>query len=162
MTDTPSDNGSPPTDSMSVTEAAVLLGVSERTVLCRIRKQELRAYKIPGERGDVWRVMVDGMTVTPATQPGSMSDTTDNHAGVATLLDSPPPAELMKALEMVDRLQQDNQQLAGQVGFLQAKLQSAEEQFRLLSGPKDEPEPARAPEPAPVQRAPWWKRVFNG
>jgi hypothetical protein len=40
------------------------------------------------------------------------------------------------------------------VGFLQAKLQSAEEQIRLLSAPKDEP----APEP--VKRS-WWRRVLG-
>ena len=65
--------------------------------------------------------------------------------------------------EVVQQLQRDNaalaqrnEQLAGQLGFVQAKLQDAEEQIRLLSAPKDAPAPAVQPEP--VQRAPWWKR----
>ena len=56
-------------------------------------------------------------------------------------------------------MRRDNQQLAGQLGFVQAKLQDAEEQIRLLMAPKDEP--AAEPAPAPVQRAPWWKRIFG-
>ncbi len=75
---------------------------------------------------------------------------------------APPAAlgnpELIKALEIVDSLRRDNQQLAGQVGYLQAKLQDAQEQIRLLTMDKVEPEPATVDEARP--RAGWqiWRR----
>jgi excisionase family DNA binding protein len=47
MTDTPSDNGSAPTDTLSVTEAAVRLGVSERTVWRRIKAGKLPTTDTP-------------------------------------------------------------------------------------------------------------------
>jgi len=54
---------------------------------------------------------------------------------------------------LLERAHAENQQLAGQVGFLQAKLQDAERTVALLMAPKDEPEP-----PAEPERRPWWKR----
>jgi hypothetical protein len=57
----------------------------------------------------------------------------------------------LKALEFVERLQRENTELAGRVGFYQAKLQAAEEQLRLLAAPADEP----APPPGP-----WWKHLI--
>jgi hypothetical protein len=65
----------------------------------------------------------------------------------------------MKALEMVSELTRRNEQLAGQVGFLQAKMQDQERQIALLMAPKDEP----APEP-PAQLEPkvsWWRKLLG-
>jgi hypothetical protein len=65
-------------------------------------------------------------------------------------------------VELVDKLQAQNQQLAGQLGFTQAKLQDAQEenqQLRLLMAPKDEP----TPEP-PAQLEPkvsWWRKLLG-
>ena len=80
----------------------------------------------------------------------------------------------MKALELAEQLRRDNaalvqrnEQLAGQLGFVQAKLQDAEEQIRLLMAPKDEPAP-KEPEPAPERasethppRRTWWQRTLR-
>ena len=156
----------PPADAgVTAAEAAVLLGISERTVLRRLKQGTLQGYKVDAGRGTMWRVMLDGMAATPTPSP-------DTVAATPPASDVTPPAlaEFAHAVidelrqeyrHEIDRLQRDNQQLAGQVGFLQAKLQSAEEQIRLLSAPKDEPQPARAPEPEPVQRAPWWRKLFR-
>ena len=68
---------------------------------------------------------------------------------------------VLEALRLVDSLRRENQQLAGQVGFLQAKLQDAQEesqQLRLLMAPKDEPAPPPAPEPV---KRPWWRRILG-
>jgi hypothetical protein len=51
-------------------------------------------------------------------------------------------------VQLVDRLQRENLFLAGQVGFLQAKLQTAEDTIRLLQAPDDAPEDPPAPDPA--------------
>ena len=157
MTDTPSDNGSAPTDSVSVTEAAVLLGVSERTVWRRIK-----AGKLPTvETADGVRVRLpaDDRQVTD-TAPGLTDTPTDIDRQATDSLGGP---EVLALVQLVDRLQRENQQLAGQLGFVQAKLQDAEEQIRLLSAPK-ESEISNALEksqPAPAQRAPWWRRFFG-
>jgi len=144
MTDSLSDRM---TDALTPAEAAVRLGVSERTIWRRIK-----AGKLDSEHTtDGVRVL---LTDTASVDDRQASVASDNVSDRAT--DSPQP-ELMKALEMVSELTQRNEQLAGQVGFLQAKLQDAQEenqQLRLLPAPKDEP----APEPAEPERRPWWKR----
>ncbi len=61
----------------------------------------------------------------------------------------------------LEHLRRENQQLAGQLGFTQAKLQDAQEenqQLRLLMAPKDEPSPEPPAEP---ERRPWWKRILR-
>jgi excisionase family DNA binding protein len=138
---------------VSLADAASYLGVSERTVLRRIRRHELRAYKIPGDRGDVWRVLVDGMTVTPAAQPGTMSDIIDAPAGVP----SADPPEVLALVQLVDRLQQEAREATIRATWLEGQLQQAQERIKLLEAPKDEP----AAQPEPAQRAPWWRRLFS-
>ena len=86
-----------------------------------------------------------------------------------------PAAEVLKALDLAEQLRRDNarlvarnEQLAGQVGFLQAKVQDQERQIALLMPPKDEPTdvmPEKAPvEPKPPalpERVRWWRRLFS-
>jgi hypothetical protein len=161
------DHAAPNDDqSLSIEEAAQHYGVSPPTIRRRIKERKLAAFQRPTERGFEWRVLPDQSVAKDDHNVDQIDDQNVDHPN-----DTPPAApapELMKALELADQLRRDNaalvqrtEQLAGQVGFLQAKLQSAEEQIRLLSAPKDEPEPAREPEPEPVQRAPWWKRIFG-
>ncbi len=76
---------------------------------------------------------------------------------------------VLEALRLVDNLRRENQQLAGQVGFLQAKLQDAQEenqQLRLLMAPKDAPAPEATPaEPEPTHEGlparSWLRRLFG-
>ena len=159
--------------SVSLDEAAQQLGISDRTVRRRIKEGTLAAYKLETPRGQVWRIYLPG---TPADQgmpprrhgdqdggdlpaPAAVVDTT-------SVSDANTSPELLKALDLIERLQhqhaealeqahRENSQLAGQVGFLQAKLQDAEEQIRLLMAPKE------APPIESEQRRPWWRRVFN-
>ena len=149
MTDSLSDRV---TDALTPAEAAVRLGVSERTIWRRIK-----AGKLDTEHtGDGVRVLLsDAVSVDDRQVSVALSDT------LSEATDSPQP-ELMKALEMVSELTRRNEQLAGQVGFLQAKLQDAQEenqQLRLLPAPKDEPAPEPPAEPEP--KVSWWKRLFS-
>ena len=152
MTDTPSDNGRVPTDTLSVTEAAVLLGVSERTVWRRIKAGKLPTVEtadgVRVRRPGTDRQVTDTVSVTNDTSTDSDRHTTD----------SPSGPEVLALVQLVDRLQRENQQLAGQLGFVQAKLQDAEEQIRLLMAPQDERPAVPAPQDAPAPRRPWWKR----
>ena len=143
--------------SFTVKDAAARLGVSERTIRRRIKDRVIDAQQVPTAQGYEWRVYLDTTAVhvdTPSTRHAGKGD------GTPVQPASTPAPELMKALEMVDRLQRENQQLAGQLGFVQAKLQDAEEQIRLLMAPADEPAPAVQPERV-QQRRSWWQLLLG-
>lgn len=59
-----------------------------------------------------------------------------------------------------EALRCENQHLTGRLGCVQAKLQDAEEQIRLLMAPKDAPTLAAQPEQG--RRIPWWRRLIGG
>jgi excisionase family DNA binding protein len=59
----------------------------------------------------------------------------------------------------VAQLEQERFGLAGQLGFLQAQLQAAQEQIKLLAAPRDDAGPTVGPPPRPWwERWPWWRR----
>ena len=146
MTDSLSDRV---TDALTPAEAAVRLGVSERTIWRRIK-----AGKLDTEHtAEGVRVL---LTDTVSVDDRQLSVASDKVSDAVT--DSPQP-ELMKALDMVSELTRRNEQLAGQVGFLQAKMQDQERQIALLMAPKDEPTPESAAEPEP--RVSWWRRLLG-
>ena len=151
MTDQVSDSLSD--SGLSLTDAAAQLGISERTVIRRIKDGSIKGQKIGEGRGGIWRVYLDGLSDSPAPA------TSDSRASLSdSVSDSQPAApEVLRLLELLEAerreraaLVQRNEQLAGQLGFVQAKLQDAEERIKLLEGPKDEP--------APTPRRAWWKR----
>src|SRR5919202_1400147 len=94
---------------------------------------------------------------------------TDEQSGAVNHDSSPVPAvadALQDAIELAAQLQRENaaivsrnEQLAGQVGFLQAKLQDAERQIALLSAPRDDAPSAVEPASAQPKRPPWWRRL---
>jgi excisionase family DNA binding protein len=166
---------------LSVQQAAAHFGVSEKTIRRRIASGELTALKVPTAQGYEWRI-------TPSGEGVHLDNMRVQVDGTAVRLDSTtvqvprqqeqPPATsenvaLVRALELADRLQQENAQLAqtnvqlaGQVGFLQAKLQGAEEQVRLLTVapvPQVENEGLQLQQHAQNDQAyrPWWKRLFR-
>ena len=149
---------------LTLKDAAAFYGISERTLRRRIKEGTVAAYKQQTAQGYEWRVRVGGMRGqmdTPAGRQNGQVDGTPVNAAVH--VDAAPAApEVLKALELVDRLQRDNQQLAGQVGFLQAKLQDAERQIALLSAPAEEAPSIAEPAPAAAPRRPWWKRILGG
>ncbi len=167
MTDSQADTG------LSLTDAAAQLGISERTVLRRIKDGTVDGRKIGEGRGGVWRIYLGvsdsqpaPVSDSPTNAPSSLSDSpTDEPGNVsASVSDSQtqPAQDMIRMVELLDKLQAQNQQLAGQLGFTQAKLQDAQEevqQLRLLMAPKDEP----APEP-PAQLEPkvsWWRKLLG-
>ena len=151
--------------SFTVKAAAARLGVSERTIRRRIKDRVIDAQQVPTAQGYEWRVYLDTPAVqvdTPSTRhAGKLDGTPVQPTGTAT-------PELMKALEMVDRLQQEKTELAAAAAHWQARAQEAErralhaeEQVKLLMAPQDAPAPAPEPAPEPMQRAPWWKRMLG-
>lgn len=174
LTDAGQVDGTPPApagqvdSSVSIQEAASALGISERTVRRRIKDGILIAYKLPTTQGYQWRVKVDGspdnlagvstrqsikVDRTPVQSPGTTADQVDTSA-------------MLAALELADQLRRDNaalasrnEQLAGQLGFLQSEIQQRDRQIALLMAPKDEPAEET---PAALERVSWWKRIFGG
>ena len=150
-------------DGMSVQEAADYLGINEKTVRRRIQMGEIAAVKVARRQGYTWRVYPNGLPADAPVEaiqgPFVQVDTHPAHMDSPSRdVDSPPvQVDLSEMVHLVARLSQENQQLAGQLGFTQAKLQDAQEevqQLRLLMAPKDEP----APEPPAQPERPWWKR----
>ena len=151
--------------SLSIEEAAQRLNLSPPTVRRRIKQGKLRAYQRTVPTGFEWRIVLDHEHPAPAgkaDQPVISAMPMPAQATINGAQPLPSP-DLDRLVDLVDRLQRENQQLAGQLGFVQAKLQDAEEQIRLLMAPQEpeaarpEPEPAPKDAPGPVKRAPWWK-----
>ena len=151
---------------MTPAEAAARLGISERTVQRRLKQGSLHGYKVDTGRGEVWRVVLDGMDDTPPVQPDAMAAKATPIADVTTS----DVAEFAHAVidelrqeyrDELERLRRDNQQLAGQVGYLQRQVLEQQETIqRLLMAPK-EPEPAEPEPPDRPVRVSWWKRLLG-
>lgn len=116
------------------------LGIPIDTLRRKVKRGDLTARQVPTRQGHRWEVwLVDDQS--PAEDP-------------ATAASQEPAERDALILELTRR----NEQLAGQVGFLQAQLQGAQERIALLEAPvqtiSTELE-EKAPESAPPRR--WWR-----
>ena len=135
----------------TLAEAASALNCSVDTIRRRIRRGELPAVQDAGRHGPTWRVL---LSATPSTLPtvGSMPSATPS-------IGEDGPA-FLEALRMLDALRQENRDLAGQIGYLQARVQMHEETIRALSAPQSPVEASTAPEPPDPTtdaRGSWWR-----
>ncbi len=155
----------------TVKEAAQACGLSESTIRRRIKSGTMPAFQITTQYGVEWRVTTLDTSVegTPTQQQrvqgrrvytgrierveGRQSRPPMDMARV----DTPNNAALQQALlaenacRDAERLQQQNVELAGRCGYLQARLEAAEKQVLALTAP---PEMER-----PHTR--WWKRILG-
>jgi len=150
-------------DGMSLQEAAEHLSLHPKTVRQRIKDGRLPARKIQGPRGPEWRVYPDGIPSTDPTLTVNGLTVDSPSTDPAPTVDSPSvqgeSAVVLEALRLVDSLRRDNQQLAGQVGYLQRQVLEQQETIqRLLMARKDEP---AEPEP-PAEPVSWWRRLIGG
>jgi excisionase family DNA binding protein len=139
---------------LSVQEAALQLGLNEKTVRHQIQLGKLPAVKVSRPQGYTWRIYPDGV---PAQVDADFRDVDSPPTQVGVQVAPGPPymepgAKDPELIRLVEKLHGENSQLAGQVGFLQARLQSAEERIKLL-------EPPKASEP--ISRVAWWQRWFR-
>jgi hypothetical protein len=142
-----------PDHSLSIEEAAESMSVSPATIRRRIKTGELAAFKRTTPYGFEWRIGTEPERIGLITTADHVVESPDQP--VVESADQTPAPETSELVRLVARLSQENQQLAGQLGFTQAKLQEAERTVALLMAPKDD----RAPElPAEPERRPWWKR----
>ena len=132
-------------EGLSVKEAALHLGIDEKTVRNRAKAGTLPALKVSRPQGYTWRIFPDGLPahldaqVDPGPNPGGTQVEPS-----ATHVD---PAPLV---QLVEKLHAENTHLAGQLGFVQAQLLEAQERIKLLEAPKD-------PEPKPG----WWRQLWR-
>ena len=174
---------------LSVQEAAAYYGVTEKTIRRRIKAGSLRAIKHGIAEGFEWRVYpgegrLDNAMGTQATQDGQGPQ--DDHPRQGTHTEQKEytsaqvqpepqqPPELLRALDMIDRLQQEAAEkgekiaeLTGTAAHWQARAiiaeeqaRRAEDQIKLLMAPKDEAE--AEPPAVPEQVKPWWRRLLGG
>jgi len=68
---------------LSVREAAARLGVSERAVRARIKRQTLAAWTVEGKRGPVWCVSPDAIEAE-RNREGNVTGTGGEQAGTST------------------------------------------------------------------------------
>ena len=156
---------------VTLAEAAGLLGVSVDTIRRRLRKGAFEAQQVPTQHGPAWMVRLgDVPTVLPT---GSSTPRQD--------------ATTLELVHLVGRLQEENRNLAGQLGYVQAKLHQAEDTIRALEAPRShqtatdaretaeglglpsapseppwEPSPAPMPIlPQPNGGSPWWRRWWR-
>jgi excisionase family DNA binding protein len=167
-------------DPVTIQQAAKMLGIAPNTVRRRIKLGELSAHKVPTAQGYEWRVHLptagDQLPTNGEQVPTTGSDLPPSPVeldvpiaprvvqGGSPLEPAPPSdAVALRALEMVEQLQQRNLELAGQVGFLQARLQEREDQIRLLTMEHGEPRTVeQEPSPTPVpQKRSWWRQFLG-
>lgn len=149
-------------DRVSVPEAARLLGITERAVRKRIQAGTLRAERIDGR----WTVAIDAAPASDVRvgRPEQPRRADSDVEAPSREPEPPVPVDVVPAhhasdlLKMVRDLQQQNLELAGQVGFLQARLASTQEQLLLA---EQEPEPEDSEEPEPIFRTSFIDRLFG-
>ena len=156
---------------LTVQQAAVAAGVSERTIRRRIKEGILAAEKVPTAQGYEWRVQLDGGACLP-DRSGRRVDDDRVDGGVAPSPDGVDSVAeevseaLVRALGLVERLQRENLELAGRVGFLQGRLQETQAQLLALAPPAAA---SVAPAPRAVAEAPTsgrpspgrWRRLWR-
>jgi len=134
------------------------MGVGSDAVRKRIAAGTVRARK-RGSRWEVWLPLEEATAgggdapPTPATAPSGIpeglalrnSGRQDAPSGAPDRPSGAPETgddELAKLgaglVALLEKLQEENRNLAGQVGFLQAQRQLLEERVRLLEAPRDE------------------------
>jgi len=109
-------------DGMPISEYARLSGLSPKTIRRKIKTGAIQAVKVAGVYGQEYRI----------TEPPPDPRPVDNRGG--------------QAMDMIDKLNQQNIALAGQLGAAQEKIKTLENQVLLLTESK---------------RA-WWRRFIPG
>ncbi len=172
---------------LTLAEAAKRLGVTEKTLRRRIQRGELTAIRVPRPQGHEWRVAVPGVQI-----PDPIGDQVPESLHLDTDLDTDEvrdahdqvglvhsSAVLQLAERLADQLaaersrsaalERERFELAGRLGFYQARIQELERRVLELEAPKEAPaEMANHPTPPGnvvkagsgyerLPRRPWWR-----
>ena len=128
----------------TIKEAAEALGLSEKTIRRRIKDGTLKAEQSQGKYGIEYRI-TDIKDIKDALPLDKGLDIEENMT-MAKALDIEGNMAIAKALDIIKALQEENERLAGQVGFLQAQVLELDNRVRLLTEPK--------------RKQSWWQRLL--
>jgi len=154
---------------MSARQAAAYCGVSEKTVRRWIASGKLAAQR----DGASFKIAADSLYALQARGNGHAADRSHPHVDIAAdsraagaappdMSASPAAAEAAHLAALVAQLHRENVELAGRLGYFQAKNAELEERVKLLAaGP-----PAEMPANAPDARRgrwfwPWGRRKVD-
>ena len=146
----------------TLVEAAPVLGVSVDTVRRRLKRGELEARQVHTQHGPTWEVCLGAISTERQDAAQGSANGAQGHAGGAAegVAETDAGAGMVQLVALVDRLQRENRDLAGQVGFLTAQLAVANERIAALTAPQQPVEASTAPESPDLTTepsAPWWR-----
>lgn len=125
---------------VTLAQAAQLLGVSVPTVRRRVKQGSLPARKVDGPNGPEYRVLLEQGAQHPTVVNGAVAHPVNGHRAQRQggRRDHPDErVDLSSLTALVDKLTQQNLEMAGRLGFLQAQLQAKDEQIRALTAPRE-------------------------
>jgi excisionase family DNA binding protein len=149
---------------LSARLAAARCGVSEKTVRRWIKSGRLTADR----DGRDFRVDIGALEAAVAQRRGQAAD---NGHGAASIADTAvrlsgladthaaDNAAAVELVRLVEKLQQQNLELAGRVGYLQAELAQARAALEAPKAAETAPEPAPPDEAASRPAAGFWARL---
>lgn len=117
---------------VSVKEAARILGISQQTVRRRIKRGDIPAQKVPRPQGFTYRVDLPDEVIDQVKEATASRDATPDQVS----------GTIAEALALIGKLQEENRDLAHQVGMWQERATNFQ---KLLEAP----------------RLPWWRRLLR-
>lgn len=141
---------------LSVTEAAEHFGVSPKTIRRWIKGGRVKGVPMKTPQGYEWRVHPDQVPVQVDNQVDTDGDQVDVQLDDQVVMAALALAEEVRSdkdrmWSDYQKLQQQNVELAGRCGYLQARLEATERQVLALTAPSEPEHP----------QAPWWKRMLG-
>lgn len=133
---------------LTIDEAAAILGVTSRTILRRLQKQSLSGFKIAGQFGPEWRVLLSNADSTPTQANTSHGQTTPDHIDFQII---PSENELVTELRRqidalkaeleskVSEAQREIQAASFRNGYLESQLENQRDQIKLLTDSQHKP-----------------------
>ena len=127
----------------TLTEAANTYNVTERTIRRWIKEQLVSAWKVEGPRGPEWRINSGSTMDKNQVHPGSTVDL----EATAIPEQNVPTFETDRLWELLKEKDAKIEALIMRTGYLQAQMETKEEQIKLLTDSQHKPS--------------WWLRLKN-
>ena len=135
-------------EKVDIKAAAQRLGITQEGVRKRIQRGLLKAEKIDNR----WLVALPAQLEEVQDRLESALYMVGEQLEEGSNLHGTGLERVVQSfLEKLERAHRENLELAGRVGFLQAKLQDAEEEIRMLRAPAQPPVPEPANHPPPSE-----------
>ncbi len=124
------------TNSLTIKEAARVLGISQNSVRAKLKSGALSGCKVKGPTGEQWRVELTKVT----------SELTKPTKEVTKTIEPAQNVEVLRLLEIIEKQNHRLEAASGQIGYLQAQLENSRDTIKLLED---------------KSRKPWWRRLWD-